>query len=66
MKKILEALFYVLPAASLVTALGCFFRMMFYTNTPKSMEIAMYVSLGIMFVYMIGFFVVASDDDVEY
>lgn len=66
MKKILEALFYALPLASLITAAWCFFKMMFYTNTPKSMEIAFYVPLGILFVYFVGFFIVTSDDDVEF
>ena len=65
MKKIFEALLFALPLASLVTAAWCFFRMMFY-NVSSVTEIAFYVSIGIMLVFLVGLFVVASDDDAEY
>lgn len=67
MKKILNALSAAVLGLNMVTAMGCFFRLMFYTNVPKRVEIVLYVTLGIMLAYVIGFIVMADDnEDIEY
>ena len=64
MKKLVSTLAALMIGGSLVTAIGCFIRMMFYTNIPKQTEVAFYVSCGIMFVYLLGFILMAGDADV--
>lgn len=67
MKKILNALSAAVLSLNMVTAIGCFFRLMFYTNVPKRVETVLYVTLGIMLAYVIGFIVMADDnEDIEY
>ena len=64
MKKLAKTLAALMIGGSLVTAIGCFMKMMFYTNIPKQTEVAFYVSCGIMFVYLFGIILMAGDADV--
>lgn len=66
-RKVLTALSAAVLGGNMVTAIGCFFRLMFYTNVPKHVETVLYVTLGIMLAYVIGFIVMADDnEDIEY